>query len=112
MVVDKKTHRVYIEIIKRGVVMTDREKLKAAFKVLRKEGWNARMGECDPDNGRDSVWANYGRQKQIGTNGFIQDVMYLDHEGNAGRVVEVLQAHGLNATWNGQEFSAIKIVGE
>lgn len=91
--------------------MSDRDKIKAAFKELRKLGWRASFGEGKfPGDGTNEITLNYSRQKSFDETGqYIDGELFLDWEGDADQAVAVLRRHGLPATWDNNPYHAIAI---
>lgn len=115
--------------------MNDRNRIAKAFKELRKRGWFARMNfwccqSCGcsavPDKAKnkfvfyhnqdaDSIndEGNIGVGWRWRRSGHLTDevVLYLTHgEGGDGReIVEVLNANGLDASWNGNNNTRILV---
>lgn len=102
--------------------MSDKSKIKASFAKLRKEGFFARMNFlcC-----QSCAWAAtpdvanvvfYHQQDADSFNSYgnvkPNDRLYLAHQGNSKRIVEVLTENGLRVEWNGKETTRIAIVGE
>lgn len=102
--------------------MSDKDKIAASFKQLRKEGFFARMNflccqSCAwagiPEGQSTNVvfyhkqsaraLDKYGRLDQHG--------MHLYHGGNSARIYEVLRENGLNVEWNGKPDAAILVRG-
>lgn len=88
--------------------MSDRDKVKAAFKELRKRGYVAVMREY-PFNDKKAVAVSYERQKAFDENGDIKDTLYIDHEFIDQDVLEVLRSNGLTASWDGDRNQAIAV---
>lgn len=90
---------------------SDRDKIKAAFKELRKLGWKARFREGEfLGDGTNEIALAYNRQKSFDESGqYIEGELFLDWEGDADQAVSVLRRHGLPATWDNNPYHAIAI---
>jgi hypothetical protein len=103
--------------------MNDRAKIRKAFDELRKLGWFARQSFCDcqtcgcaevPES-YNNKFVFYHQQDaeaiNIDDGNICKDGMYLTHgEGGSGReIVKALKAHGLKASWNGNNDTRILV---
>lgn len=96
-------------------VQTDKQKVRAAFRQLRKEGFVARMGiSNDPEveEGTNVVWYQRYQNDFFDYDGNIERVVFLSWDGDAKRIVEVMEEHGLKAVWEGKFHHAIEIFSE
>jgi hypothetical protein len=112
----------------------DKEKLREAFKAVRKSGVTARLGingccrSCiwfrmtavgtKPWDGKPVVWFYNGQGNQLrydlGDNVTSHDEIYLNH--NSGRYpaeiaasVEILRGNGLEVSWSGKDDDCIVV---
>jgi hypothetical protein len=116
---------------------TDREKLADAFKKLRAAGYFARMGLGTPDTCWDKVPEGSDRvvvyDSATGKSAFakkgtgvfhrgrwlaesaeqsddLQGTLYISHKSpDPWFIVNILQEEGLNATWDGNQWSTINV---
>lgn len=101
--------------------MSVRNKVRAAFTELRKEGFFARMNfSCCQNCGWSAVPADipnvifYHAQDAEAYNsvGNLRFHLYMAHQGNSARAVEVLTKHGLQIQWDGTDRTRIAVTGE
>jgi hypothetical protein len=102
--------------------MNDRARIRMAFNELRKTGWFARMNfHCCQTCGCYAVPKSYNNKfvfyhrqdaEAINDNGDLnEDGMYMTHGegGNGTEIMEVLNKHGLNVEWNGNNDTRILV---
>ena len=102
--------------------MNDRAKIRKAFDELRKLGWFARQGFwCCQTCGCAAVPESYNNKfvfyhkqdaESINDNGDLDEHgMYLTHGegGNGTEIMEILNKHGLNVEWNGNNATRILV---
>jgi len=101
--------------------MNDKEKIKNAFKDLRKHGYFARMNfwccqSCAcadiPEKYKDKfVFYHNQDNEAIKMGGNIRGVLYLSHGegGDANEICTVLRKNGLDASWNGNMNTRIMV---
>lgn len=93
-----------------GRNLSDRDRLKEAFKALRRIGYVARMSACSFAEPTKHVCCGHERQKGgFHEDGSIDGVLYLDHELLGDDVVPVLRRYGLNASWDEKYYHAIQV---
>jgi hypothetical protein len=102
--------------------MNDRARIRMAFNELRETGWFARMNFfCCQTCGCAAVPESYNNKfvfyhaqdaESINDNGDLDEHgMYLSHGegGNGTEIMEILNKHGLNVEWNGNNDTRILV---
>lgn len=112
------------ELLPAVIEATDRELLRDAFCLLRRRGWTARMNfaccstcghyELSTDKKMPFTFFNRQANNAFDHEDLILDGLYLqwsESDNNAYAIVECLEEVGLEAEWDGHEYSAVLVIG-
>lgn len=103
--------------------MTDREKLNAAFRAIRKAGGITVTGKCcqscswaeaaakgATENSTVAIHHRQGVRGAFLTPDTLGDTLHIYHGGDSRMVCEALRAQGLRVEWDGSPHRAIAVL--